>query len=79
MTAVRGKTRSRSERGRSEVVGLAREVVRVTAVRPASCGGVTAVARLTQVLGGKDYYSICGMCDVKVSVRSLWRNITLNL
>jgi hypothetical protein len=33
-----GKTRSRSEHGRSEAVTLAREVVQVTAVRPASCG-----------------------------------------
>jgi hypothetical protein len=33
------QTRSRSERGRSEVVALVREVLRVTAVRPASCGG----------------------------------------
>jgi hypothetical protein len=34
-----GKTRSRSERGRSEVVVLVREVLRVTAAHPASCGG----------------------------------------
>jgi hypothetical protein len=33
-----GKTRSRSERGRIEVVGLVREMMRVTAVHLASCG-----------------------------------------
>jgi hypothetical protein len=38
-TAAPGKTRSRSEHGRSEVVALVREAVRVTAVHPASCGG----------------------------------------
>jgi hypothetical protein len=34
-----GASRGRSERGRSEVVVLVREVVRVTAVHSASCGG----------------------------------------
>jgi hypothetical protein len=34
-----GKTRSRSERGRSEVLVLVGEVLWVTAVRPASYGG----------------------------------------
>jgi hypothetical protein len=38
-TNVRGVTRGRSERGRSEVVALVREVLRVTAVHLASCGG----------------------------------------
>jgi hypothetical protein len=34
-----GESRGRSERGRSEVVVLVREVMRVTAVHFASCGG----------------------------------------
>jgi hypothetical protein len=34
-----GESRGRSERGRSEVVALVREVLRVTAVHPASCAG----------------------------------------
>jgi hypothetical protein len=36
-TAVGGKSRGRSERGRSEAVALMRAVLRVTAVHPASC------------------------------------------
>jgi hypothetical protein len=43
-----GESRGRSERGRSEVVGLVREVLQVTAVHPASCGGVTAVREPAQ-------------------------------
>jgi hypothetical protein len=38
-TAVRGKTRGRSERGRSKVVVLVRKVLRATAVHLASYGG----------------------------------------
>jgi hypothetical protein len=50
-TAVRGESRGRSESGRSEVVVLVREVVRVTAVRFAtlvvnSDGWGTAVFRI---------------------------------
>jgi hypothetical protein len=44
-TAVLGKTRSRSERGGSEVVVLVREVARLTAVYLASCGGGNGCAR----------------------------------
>jgi hypothetical protein len=39
VTTVRGKSRGRSERGRSEVVALMRGVMWVTAVHLASCGG----------------------------------------
>jgi hypothetical protein len=36
---VRAASRSRSEHGRREVVALVREVLRITAVRLANCGG----------------------------------------
>jgi hypothetical protein len=38
VAAVRGASGRRVKRGRSEVVGLVREVLWVTAVHPASCG-----------------------------------------
>jgi hypothetical protein len=51
---VRGKSRGRSERGRSEVVVLVREVVRVTAVHLASCGGGNGRAPARPTRGGTD-------------------------
>jgi hypothetical protein len=62
MTAVRGKTRRRSECGRSEVVALVREVLWVTAtstssvqaVHLASCGEGNGRARTRPTKGAAD-------------------------
>jgi hypothetical protein len=61
-TAVRGASRSRSERGGSEVVVWVREGLRVTAVYPASCGGATAVRGINR-----------GRSEVLVLVREVVR------
>jgi hypothetical protein len=59
---VCGASRGRSRCGRSEVVGLVREVLWVTAVHPASYGGVTAVRGINR-----------GRSEVIVLVREVLR------
>jgi hypothetical protein len=53
VTAVGDASRSRSEHGRSEVVVVVREVVRVTAVHPANCGEGNGRAQAHPTKGAK--------------------------
>jgi hypothetical protein len=62
-----GESRGWSRCGRSEVIVLVREVLWVTAVRPASYGGATAVG------GESRGRSERGRSEVVVVVREVWR------